>query len=91
MRLLLIAYDVKSKQRDYTPLFAAIKTSGTHWWHYISNTWLVYTDKNPKQVFDALHPFIDEVKDNVLVVEITKNYQGWLPKKAWEWINSKQL
>jgi hypothetical protein len=89
MRVLLITYSSKSKQRNYEPLANAIKNSGTNWWHYLTNTWLIYTERAPDEVFANLHPFIDEKSDYVLVVEIKKNYQGWLPAKAWEWINSK--
>jgi hypothetical protein len=34
-----------------------------------------------------LDPHI-ETTDRLLVVGITGERQGWLPEKAWEWLNS---
>jgi len=36
----------------------------------------------------GVEPTIDK-KDFILIIEIRKNYQGWLPKEAWDWINER--
>ncbi len=86
----LITYELNNKGRDYTGLYDSIKSFGT-WWHYIDSTWLIDTDSSVQQVNDKIHPHIDEALDNLLVVEISKDAarQGWLPKKAWEWIRNR--
>ena len=90
MRVLLITYDLKSKTMDYEPLFSAIKQTGQEWWHYMRTAWLVYTQLTADEVGKHLIQYIDsQGMDYLLVVEIKKPYGGWLPAKAWEWMNSK--
>lgn len=91
MAVLIITYDLDGKNKDYAPLFEAIKETSDKWWHYITDAWLVHTQLTAKEFFDALLPHIDEKKDFIFVAEITKNYSGWLPEKAWEWIRNRNI
>src|SRR6195952_3257913 len=40
---LLTGYDL-NKPKDYTPLFAAIKSIGGDWWHHLDSTWLIKSE-----------------------------------------------
>jgi hypothetical protein len=84
--ILIVTYELKVV-RDYTQFYEAIKLQGA-WWHYIATTWLVDTNNTPQQVSDAIQPFLAP-QDFLLVTEMGKTYQGWLPKEAWDWINSR--
>jgi len=89
MPMLLVTYDLKSKTNNYEPLVSAIKGTGA-WWHYLKNTWLIHTNQSVQQVANNLNQYLDQGSaDYLLVVEIKKNHQGWLPKDAWDWLNSK--
>lgn len=84
--LILITYDLKQPDRNYEPLYLAIKQCGDKWWHYMDSVWLVHTNLNPQQCFDRLRLSLDE-NDYVLVLDITRQQrQGWLPKDAWDWV-----
>lgn len=85
--ILIVTYDLKGFQ-DYSELFAKIREQGP-WWHYMTTTWLVDTTKSPQDVSVALRPLMGP-QDFLLVAEMGRNYQGWLPKEAWDWINSRQ-
>ena len=85
MKAYSITYDLKAPGRDYENLYEAIKKTGK-WWHYLESTWLVITDKTSQQIWDSLAPTIDK-NDLLLIIEIRKNRHGWLPEKAWEWID----
>lgn len=88
--LYLITYSI-SKNKDYTALYDAIKSYDT-WWHYIDSTWIVKTTDSVETIAEKLNPLIDSVNNSLLVVKIDPSErQGWLPKKAWDWIrnNSK--
>lgn len=86
--LTLIAYDLKSPDKDYKPLYDAIKGLGDKWWHYMDSLWLVHTNLSPDECSHRLQEEIDK-SDHLLVVDITNQHrQGWLPSKAWEWIKS---
>lgn len=85
-KVYVVSYDLKSKDRDYDPLIEAIKRS-PRWWHHLKSTWLVESSETAEQIWDRLAPFVSE-EDNFLIIEVRKNYGGWLTEKAWGWIES---
>ncbi len=87
MPVLLVTYTLRNEVKDYSPLFEAIKNGGTRWWHYIDTVWIVETTLTADQFAHKLYPFIEK-PDYLLVVRIMNEHQGWLPKEAWDWINS---
>jgi hypothetical protein len=85
VNLLLVSYDVKAPGRDYTALYDAIKAS-PGWWHYLESTWIVATAESVGVFSERLSSAIDQ-NDRLLVVDIKgKEVNGWLPAKAWEWL-----
>lgn len=85
MRVLLVSYDLKKPGRDYSGLYDTLKTAPS-WWHYLESCWLLKTDLSPNDLWDGIRQHIDR-NDYVLIIEVTSSYQGWLPEKAWDWIN----
>lgn len=84
--LLLITYDLKSSDRDYTLLYEAIKNLGDKWWHYMESVWLVHTNLSPTDSFNRLKEYFTQ-DDTCFIVNITgQERQGWLTSKAWDWI-----
>ena len=82
-----VNYDLKKPGQDYTKLHEAIKACGA-WWHYLGSTWLVDTSLNAQGIWDAISAHVD-ANDRVLIIGVTRNYQGWLPKEAWDWIDAR--
>lgn len=85
-----INYDLKRPVQNYDALYDAIKNCGSSWWHFLGSTWLVDTGLDAKGVWDRIAPHVDK-NDFFLVIGVTREYQGWLPPEAWDWINSRQL
>ncbi len=85
-----INYDLKRPGQNYEALYEAIKNCGSSWWHFLGSTWLVDTSLDAKGVWDRIAPHVDN-NDFFLVIGVTRDYQGWLPQEAWDWINSRQL
>ena len=87
----LISYDlIKSAERDYTPVYEAIKSIG-HWWHYLESSWIVDTDRDVNYVVDTIHAEMRQ-GDRLFVVQIdNQSRNGWLPKDAWDWIRTHEL
>ena len=83
-----IIYELKNKTKDYTGLYEKIKTFGA-WMHYIDHLWIIKSDKQATEISTELLPLIDKNKDYIIVIQIAKNYQGWLPKKAWDWLKER--
>jgi hypothetical protein len=84
--ILIVTYDLKTP-RDYHDFYEAVKNQG-RWWRYMASSWILATDKTPQQVCDAIQQFIDP-QDSLLVCELKGNYQGRLPKQAWDWLNTE--
>ena len=82
----LITYEVKNKGDDEELKEELQKF--TKYWHYIDNSWIILSNKNDaNEIYKILDgKFFTE--NNLLIVEINKNYQGWLPQKAWDWLNN---
>lgn len=85
----LVTYDLKKPGKDYVSLHNTLKTA-TSWWHYIDSTWIIKTEQPVEYWSEKIRSVIDG-NDNFLIVDITKQRrQGWLPKKAWEWIRKNE-
>lgn len=82
-----INYDLKRPGQNYEALYEAIKASGS-WWHYLGSTWLVDTQLDAAGIWNRIEPHVDK-NDFFLIIGVTREYTGWLPKEAWEWINSR--
>ena len=54
----IINYDLR-KQKDYEPLYEAIRSYGTYA-HILESCWAVVTTKSASEVFDHLRREIDE-------------------------------
>jgi hypothetical protein len=80
-----INYDLRKPGHNYIRLYEAIKGLGS-WWHHLGATWLVNTDLDAAEISKRLTPLID-ANDSMLVIGVTSDRSGWLPKEAWNWIN----
>ena len=87
--MILITYDIFDKTRDISGLIGAIKSLGP-WWHHLSTIWLVDTNLTPGEVYQKLHSHL-LTTDHELIISVNKDYRGWLPKEAWEWLNGKDF
>jgi len=85
--VLLITYDLRVPGKNYTGLYDEIKKAGM-WWHHLDSTWLIKTNLTPSQWYNQLNKYIDK-NDGLLIIQVTSNYQGWLPEKAWNWIRDQ--
>jgi hypothetical protein len=87
VNLLLITFALRNPKRDYSQFFVTLRGNALQWWHYIEQTCLVTTFNDVEKYTMLLVPYI-EPTDSLLVVKITpQQYQGWLPRDAWDWIN----
>jgi len=60
------------------------------WWHYLENVYIVISSLDVNQIYNLISPQLGG--RNLLIIEINpNNAQGWLPKKAWEWIQKYQI
>ena len=86
--VLLIAYELQDKTKDVSALHNAIKSAGT-WWHHLENVWIIQTDKSAEDWAKKLYKHITK-SDHLLVVRVDREMHGWLPERAWEWLDKRR-
>lgn len=82
--LFVVSYDLRKPGQDYSGLLEQLKNSGA-WWHYLDSTWLINTSDSAAELYNRLAPHLDR-GDSLLIIEAGRNIGGWLPEKAWKWI-----
>ena len=87
--ILLISYDLNRPGQNYNSLHEEIKKAGT-WWHHLESTWIISTSHGPEKWEQRLRRHMDE-NDSLLVIEVCNNYSGWLPDKAWKWLQERRF
>ena len=87
MAVYMITYDLNSKGQNYDEVIDAIKNASTGvWCTYWKSSYLIKSNLTANQVSDLITPHLDS-NDRMIVVEVTKNYQGWLSEDQWKYIN----
>lgn len=79
-----ISYDLRSPQKNYSELIVELEACEASW-QYLPSSWLICTTESASQVWDRISSYFD-VNDRILIIEIGRDFQGWLPSKAWQWI-----
>jgi len=61
-----------------------------NWIRYAPPCWIIWTDKNPEQIFQIIKPHVGpSVQFLIAAIDETQN-QGWMPKWVWDWMDSKR-
>lgn len=89
MKSYLITYDLKKSGQNYNALYDAIKSASYNdtWMHYLDSTWIIKSNLSVQQVSDKIKQAVDD-NDSFIVIEVVKNYQGWLPTEAWDYLTN---
>lgn len=85
MKVYSVSYDLNSPGQKYENLYQELKNSNS-WWHYLDSIWLIRTHETASQLSERIRKHLDN-NDSLLVIRVTNEYAGWLPQKAWDWIN----
>ena len=86
-KLYIITYSLKATNWNYNRFYNSLQNIGM-WWHYLDSTWIIKSSLTAQQIYSMLGPGLS-VKDFILVVEINPdNRYGYLPQKAWSWIDN---
>ncbi len=79
-----VSYDLEADEGDYSGLYEVLKSS-KHWWHYLDSTWLIVSEFDAAELWEHLSPHVRS-SDRLLIIGVSGQSQGLLPKKAWRWI-----
>lgn len=87
MRKYLISYDLRAPGRNYDDLYEVLK-SAPSWWHHLESTWVIYTNESIDSWQQKIKKVIDN-NDYFIIIHIDDaEKNGWLPQKAWDWLNN---
>lgn len=78
-----VSYDLKEPRKNYDAVLEEIRKRD-----YVKvggSSYLVATNETADQLNTAVRRHMDE-NDTILVIEVTRNRAGWLPKLTWDWI-----
>ena len=84
----LIAFDLRDPTLEYDLAVKYILDCRDFeaWWNHVPGVFLVVTRLSANEISDRLRAFTKGA--NLLVVQVDlENSDGWLSRKAWEWIN----
>lgn len=88
MNTILISYDLRAPDKDYSKLINHLKSYG-NWVKPLESFWIIRTSSNVVQVRDAALNYIDQ-NDKIFVVDVTSKPSAWknLPAEVVKWIGS---
>lgn len=87
MTIFCVSYDLNKSGHNYTKLYEELKISPGYW-HYLDSTWLIFTTETANQLSERIRKNLDD-NNHFLVIKVVRHYAGWLPTKAWEWIDQQ--
>lgn len=83
----MITYDLNSIGQRYNELISAIKkASNGCWCTFWKSSYLIKSPLSPSQITGRLKPYLDS-NDRLIVIEVKRNYQGWLTDDERSYIN----
>lgn len=57
-----------------------------NWWHYIPNAYIFITSLTTYELQEEIRKQLPS-NSNFIIFDITeREYSGWLPREAWDWI-----
>lgn len=60
-----------------------------NWFHYIKSSYILISDKPTANALDEEIKTILRQRNYLVVAIILKDSQGWLPERAWNWIENQ--
>ena len=84
-KIYYISYDSTDGFENFESKF---KTIGP-WFSYFDGQWLIESSKTKEEIYSLIQD--DNNPKRLLILEINiKDYWGWMPNDAWEWLKSKK-
>lgn len=83
----LISYDLNQPGQNYQSLTREIKKLGDCV-KPLESLWLVDTPLSADQIYQKLNSFVDN-SDRILIIAVSSDYQGYLSREIWDWMNSR--
>jgi hypothetical protein len=86
MNVLVVVYEFRRSILGYEKFIDVLKSQDGWSRYMIAPCWLVKTSKSPDELYQELAPHMLD-GDRVLIMKASKEYAGFMPLPAWEWLN----
>ena len=65
--------------------------SAKSWFNYFQGSWIIISTNSLAVWQEKLSAHINHGEDHLLIIELQlKNYNGWMPKNAWDWLKKQK-
>jgi hypothetical protein len=90
-KVFVISIDLADPTLDFGKLKAFIRDGGLFpkWWNHIPGTSLVVSSLTADEISNRIKPFVGSSRFLVMRANPAES-QGWLPERAWRWIQSRE-
>ncbi len=86
-----ITYELKATDKDYAPLYLAIKRMG-EWFHPLETVWFVVSQLSLEDVSKTLSAYVDARYDKILVTTVSHNGMGGRAStEFWKWLKNNYV
>ena len=87
----MITYDLNAPGQDYSGLIATINECSTgNIFSAWKSSYLIQSNLTVEKIMEKINPHMDR-NDNLIVIEVTNNYSGWLNLEDGSWDKVKNL
>lgn len=84
--LFQISYELKAENKDYTPLYSAIKKLG-EWMRPLDSVWYVKTEQPVSDIYKSLLENIEGQTDKIIISEVNSPVIGGrASSEFWKWL-----
>lgn len=89
IKVYLISYEISRYSKKIYKLYKVIKecTCEENWVQCFNNLWIIKSNMDVNMIYEKLKETLDS-SDCFIVIEITKNCDGWLDTNIWEYLNN---
>lgn len=90
MKMYLISYELSKYSKKIYQLYKTIKECALedNWAQCFNNLWIIKSDMDINIIYEKLKETLYG-NDCFIVIEVTKNCDGWMDTRIWEYLNSK--
>lgn len=85
----LITYDLNKPDKRYQDLYNILEQYDYIRDNGLDSVWFISTIDTPDQISQKILTALDN-NDRLFITKLYRaNYQGWMDKEIWDWINSR--
>ncbi|MCX7570316.1 hypothetical protein OS242_10105 [Tumebacillus sp. DT12] len=78
-------FNLTSEKTDYKGLYRALRNHFDASMRLLDAMWIIQTDKSADDIYKELGNYFDN--GDFVIFQLQGDYEGWLDKKKWDFIN----